>query len=279
MSEGSPGAGIENSIRSAYDRLPEIERKRKTGRYVKLLIPLVTLVILLAGMWKLWDTAENNVVNRGEELKTAFQQRMGQILPRIERQSRETVDRVLPRLQKEMRSAQAKASANLPDALEKHTKGMGERLEKRMNLRLSEDLARVGKQQRDKLANTFPEQLKCAPADTPQQCEKKEGELDRIMDEIQRSYQDWAIMEMRTTFDGHLKAMDDIRKTMSTFSKPKTGANGEAISGAIANPDAPAEMMMLFLELAAETMGGSQDFFEAEGETMDGKPAEGAGGK
>ncbi len=84
-----------------------------------------------------------------------------------------------------------------------------------------------------------------------------------LMDEIQRGYQDWAIAEMRTTFDGHLKAMDDIRITMAKFSKP--GKSGEKTGTAMGNPDAPADMLMLFLEIAAETMGGSDDYFETEG--------------
>ncbi len=261
---GAPTTGgIENNIRAAYDRLPEIEAKRKTVRLLKLFLPLAVLGIVLIGLYSLWGAARANVVDRKEELTLHFKNKTSSIIPRVERQAKESAERVLPRLQQELGQAQRKAQESLRDVFAQRTDGMGKRLEEKMNAKLDEELVNVNKTQRLKMQATFPGQLKCNKDDTPAQCEKKEADLDRVMDEIQRSYRDWAIMEMRTTFDQHLKAMDTIRATMGKFKAPsgkgKTGEGGEAVSA-----DAPAEMMMLFLELAAEYMGGSSDLFEKQ---------------
>ncbi len=254
--------GIENNIRAAYDRLPEIEQKRKTTRLLKMFLPLAVLGIVLIGLYSLWGSARSNVVDRKEELTLHFKNKTSAIIPRVERQAKESAERVLPRLQEELRVARMKAQESLTDVFAQRTEGLGERLEEKMNLKLQEELLAVSTTQRQKLQATFPDQLKCNKDDTPAQCEKKEADLNRIMDEIQRSYRDWAIMEMRTTFDGHLKAMDDIRATMGKFTAPGAKKGEEGKEGV--KPDAPADMMMLFLELAAEYMGGNSDLFEKQ---------------
>lgn len=263
--EGAPSTGsMENNIRAAYDRLPEIMAKRKTARILRLLLPLAVLAIVLIGLWMMWSTLTTNVFDRKDELFAHFQGRSGGILPRVERQVKESAERVLPRLRGEMAQAQANAQAKLGDVISTHTSDMGERLDRKMNERLEAALARVSAGQRLKLQQTFPDQLKCNSSDTAEQCQKKEDDLDRIMDEIQRSYRDWAIQEMRTTFDGHLKAMDDIRKTMTSFAqKPAEGEEGEPASAGTA----PGDMLMMFLELVAESLGGSNELFEEQGVT------------
>ena len=57
--------------------------------------------------------------------------------------------------------------------------------------------------------------------------------------------------------------MSDIRKTMSSFTvaKAKRGKSEKGVNMATA----PGDMLSLWLELVAETIGGSNDLFEPAG--------------
>ena len=274
MSEESPFGAVENEVRSAYDRLPEIAGKRKKLRILRIAIPLIILIVVVGGMLMLGKKAVDNVVDRKDELIHHFQQRSTSMLHKLETQAVVSANKVLPRLQEEMVAAQKKAAANLEDVMHTQTEGMGQRLNKKMNDKLEAALGVVHETQKQKLQSTFPEKLKCAKTDDAATCKKKEEALERIMDEIQRSYRDWAIQEMRTTFDGHLKAMDDIRKTMSSFGATRTckadadcGDAGKCDAGTcmgdkLVKADAPGDMLMMWLELVAETMGGDSGLFD-----------------
>lgn len=253
--------GIENSIRAAYDRLPDIQARRKTSRLMKWLLPLVVLAIVVVGLMSLWGAARANVVDRKDELTSHFQARMNLIVPRVERQARQTAEHVLPRLQEELSTAQQQASSNLDETLEKHTSGMGVRLEARMNTQLDDALGTVQRRQRAKLVETFPDLLKCTAGDTPQECQRKGDDLDRLMEEIERSYRDWAIQEMRTTFNGHFEAMSNIRGTMAQFTR--VDAQSDDAQSTTAVSTAPSDMLLLFIELTAEYVGGASGLFEA----------------
>lgn len=286
MSEESPFGPVENEVRSAYDRLPEIAGKRKTLRILRIAIPLIILIVVVGGMLMLGKKAVDNVVDRKDELIHHFQERSTSMLHKLENQAVISANKVLPRLQEEMVAAQKKASANLGDVMHTHTDGLGKRLNITMNARLEAALGHVHETQKLKLQTTFPERLTCAKTDDAATCKKKEEALERIMDEIQRSYRDWAIQEMRTTFDGHLKAMDDIRKTMSSFGAPrncKTDADcgetgkcdvGTCMGDNLVTADAPSDMLMLWLELVAETMGGDSGLFDEPAKAEEGKKGE-----
>lgn len=250
----------DTAVRQATVGLAAIRKARKQLFWIKISLPITVIAIVLIGIWVLFDTARTNMVDRKEELFTHFQARAKHFVPRVERQAKESAERVIPQLREQMTRAHEQGQERFQTELQQHTNGLNERLNKRMNTKLDEALDDVAKSQREKLKSTFPKQLKCLPEDTKERCKQKEETLDKIMAEIQKSYRDWAVQEMRTTFDGHLKEMDQIRKTMAVFSAPKEG-DGEAPTGA-SGADAKGDMLLLWLELVAESMGGDGDVFD-----------------
>lgn len=208
-----------------------------------------------------------NVVDRKDELAKEMQDRTQAILPKIEQSAKESAERLIPIMKDKFAKAQAKAQSELPDALDKASKSMSAHLDLHMKQTMDKELDSVIVRQRTRLEDTFPEQLKCSPADPPDKCKKKKAEADRLMGEIKHAYQDWAIHELRTTFDGHLKSMDDIRQTMAGFGAKAPAANAAGPAGAAppsapSAADTPRNLLEMWLELVTETIAGPSDTFD-----------------
>lgn len=259
----TPESGdMESTIRTAYDRLPDIQKNRKKTLWVILGYVAVILGIVGIGISAMVSTVEHNIVDRGDELASNLQQRLELILPKLEQVANEVAKDTLPGIQKQLLDALADAQRNLPAILDKSTRGMEARLTKKMNNKIDAAVKSAMESQREKLRSEMPDLFKCTDRDTKESCDKKDETLDLLMLELLKSYRSWAVSELRTTFSAHLTAMDDIRKTMVGFT-PGKSRKGDSNETNMAT--APDEMLTLWLELVGEAMAGSNDLFEEPG--------------
>ncbi len=254
--------GLQRRISAAHESLTEIAAKRKVLRWLRIAVPVVAILLVVVGLMMLADSARTNVVERKDELSTEFQKRASQmnLAERIQREAEQTIDRVLPRLQQEIDAAQAKIVAIVPKTLETETAGMEARVKKHMNDTLNTSLDDVKKRQRDFLMKEFGEYLECKPTDSRDICSNKEKQIDALMGELTGVFRDWAVEQMTGTFNAHLKTLADIHTTVAAFSK-KGAESGDAASKSVASGTAPADMLRLFVEAAADALGGGESAF------------------
>ncbi len=257
--------GMDRAVRKAYVLLPEIEERRSTLRHIKLALPIVILVLVFGGLYTLYSTAHTNIYDKKDELMKEFQQRASSILPKIERQARETAERVLPKLEKELSAAQAKAARKLPEALIRQSKELQAKLERNMEAQLNDALTDVKNRQAAALRKQLGMHLDCKPEETRDLCNQKDATFKAILDGMTDAYSEWAIEEVETTFTSHLIALEDIRKTMNGFITAENPNVGDGAPAVLATGAAPSDMLMMFLELVADSFGNADPLFRGPG--------------
>ena len=91
-------------------------------------------------------------------------------------------------------------------------------------------------------------------------------------------------LALKTTFNDHLAALEDIRKTMNAFAAEEKPNVGDGAPAVLSTGAAPGDMLMMFLELVADSFGDADPLFRGPGvegeEAKDGqkpvkKPAKG----
>ena len=234
---------LESTIRTAYDRLPSIAKHRQRQRWVALGYIVGIILIVSIGISVLWGTAEHNVQDRQAELMGHLKQRGEQLWQSYSTAAIASAKEVLPDVEKQLMKALGDAQQNLAPALDKATKGMEERLTKKMNKKVEDAQTAAMESQRKKFKTLMPDLFECKKGESDKSCKKKGEMLDLLMLELMKSYRAWAVGELRTTFSGHLKAMDDIRKTMASFTvgRAKRGKSEKGVNMATA----PGDMLSL----------------------------------
>jgi hypothetical protein len=257
------GSDLESTIRKAYDRLPSIVKQRRRLLWVVLGYIGGIISIVSIGIMVMWSTAETNISERQTELVSHLKHRGEQLWNSYSKAAAVVAKDVLPGVEDQLMEALADAQRNLPAALDKATLGMEKRLTESMNKKVQEAQIQAMESQRTKLKNLMPDLFHCKKGESPESCKKKDDTLDLLMVELMKSYKAWAVSELRTTFSGHLKAMDDIGKTMAKFT-PGRLKKGES-PAKVSMTTAPGDMLSLWMELVAESLAGSNELFEPTG--------------
>jgi hypothetical protein len=213
----------------------------------------------------LYSTAHTNISDKRDELMKEFQQRASGIMPKMERQAQETAERVLPKLEKELSAAQAKAAQKLPEELVKQSQDLQARLEANMKRELREALEAVKKRQSDALRKELKGHLECKPEEDRDLCKRKDSQFQAMLQGMTDAYAEWAIEELKTTFNDHLAALEDIRKTMNAFAAEEKPNVGDGAPAVLSTGAAPGDMLMMFLELVADSFGDADPLFRGPG--------------
>ena len=218
-------------------------------------------MLVFGGLYSLYSTARTNVYDNKDELMKEFQQRASTILPRVERQAQETAERVLPKLEKELSAAQAQAARKLPEVLVKQSKALQARLESKMKKQLNDALTAVKERQFAALKKQLKAHLACKPEESRDLCNRKDAQFQAILTGITDAYSEWAISEVKDTFTSHLIALEDIRRTMNGFVNASKANVGDGAPAVLSTGAAPSDMLMMFLELVADSFGDADPLF------------------
>ena len=253
------GEDMENRIREAYDRLPDIAKRRKTSLVIRISALVLYVLILALGISSALATLHENVVERSPELATYLQENITSILPTLEKQAQLTAGTLIPKLQAELGRAQRIAQGKFVNELTgpngaaaKMKVRMASDLENYVNKRLE----RHNESQISQLEAAFPDELRCESTDSEKVCAQKKERSMLMLELLLTSHQQWAQKELGSTYAGHFHEMEQIATTMQGFS----AAIGDTkeVSG-----DAPEDILTLWIEFAGEAMAGSNDMFEA----------------
>jgi hypothetical protein len=253
------GEDMENRIREAYDRLPDIAKRRKTSRIIRLSAFLLYVLILVLGIWSAIGIVYDNVVERSPELATHLQDNIGAILPTLQKQAEITAGSLIPKLQAELGRAQRIAQGKFVNELTGPNGAAAKmkiRLESDLENLVQDRLKRHNESQIAQLEAAFPDELRCESTDSEKVCAQKKERSKLMLELLLTSHQRWAQSELGSTYAGHFHEMEQIATTMKGFS----GAIGD--SKDVSN-NAPEDILTLWIEFAGEAMAGSNDMFEA----------------
>jgi hypothetical protein len=261
---------LERRIQSSHARLEEIQKRRRALRWIKLSIPLAALVIIFTGLWLIWSSARTNVVDRKDELATAFQDRAGQtnLADRLERDAKKAAERVMPVIQSQLQKAQDKLGATLPSALEKASKDLEPRVRTHMEEALNKALSEVRARQAELLMANFGQYINCRPGAPEEECKAKRNRTDKLLEDITAEYHEVAIVQTTIALNAHLNALGDIHDAVSGLAHRDPAAAAAAQRSA-ARGAAPTDMLMIFVEAVGESLGGNTEAFGGQGPQLD----------
>ncbi|MFT7626152.1 MAG: hypothetical protein ACI9WU_005347 [Myxococcota bacterium] len=201
---------------------------KKRLKLVRILGPLVLVMVVVAGIWsivKLFQDLDTEV------LTASLEQEAERVMPKVQERLMETFETLQPQVLAAFSAEQRELGPRLSARFDNEIRSIKTTLKTELEVKLAQALVTAQKAQRKALVKEFP----TLKADVDAQ--------NKILLGAKVGAENWAAKQMTGALNAHISAMEDIKDTL----------NAKFLSG---SGEEPQQVMMTYLELMADTIGG-----------------------
>ena len=233
------------------DLVAQHKAAKKRLKILRIAGPLVLVLVIVLGLWGIVDVLQS--IDREKLLSEGEKQFQERVLPDLQKQLADLGTRLRPMIQENFERLGTEKGPEIKRRIDTQLELLRKDAEKEMDgtLKATENATR--EKRRELLVKAFPEIAKDRTAQN------------RILAAAQTATQEWAKRKLTSELNAHIVAMARIRDTLNRSFRTKGGVRA-----------APEKAAMIWLELAADSMGGDDAILTDKGLE---KPAAGAAKK
>ena len=212
---------------------------KKRMKLVRIVGPLAMVLVSVMQIWSIVNMFRDLDTDK---LTTTMQTEAERVMPRIQTNILQSAERLRPAVMDAFAQYQTVLGPRLGEVFDKEVGELKGTLNDELKQGLADGLGKAQDRQRGEIVKNFPELKEDTEAQTA------------ILDAAKAGAEEWAMGQFTTSLNGHIAAMEDIRNTLNS----KFGAGAEG------GKEEPQQVMMTYLELMAETMGGDENIIANE---------------
>jgi hypothetical protein len=213
---------------------------KKRLMLLRILFPLAILTIVIGYIFSIVNQVQNVDMS---VFIAELEAKANVLLPRVQEHMEAVANNLRPVLEEELKRQSRVIGPKLDRLLDKETKALKIKLEEDFERELISAVEEIEERQRRILVTHIPELKGDAKAQ------------DRVLETMRVSLLKWCMRQLTHTFHHHMLAMDKIRHTLQ---KSYLVKNEE---GTVQ----PQEMLMIWLELMNENLGGDDTILAGKG--------------